>query len=263
MRRHESGFTLIELVVVLVVVAILSSLTAKIITLPVISYNYLQSRNTLVDEAESALQMMRRDIRRALPNSIRVNAAGTALELLHTSDGGRYRAYPTSAGGGNVLTFSTTDGSFDVLGSLSAAPSGYVVIYNLGELTANAYAGTNIAPLSSSSTATEIVLTTSLQFPMPSPQQRFFIVDTPITYGCNLAAGTLLQYSGYSITSSQTYPPTGATGNIQAQNISNCSFSYSPGSATRAGLIALQLTLTDSYGQTVTLLHQVHVDNAP
>jgi MSHA biogenesis protein MshO len=263
MQGREQGFTLIELITVMVIVSILALMTTQIITQPVISYMNQQSRNTLVDDAESALQLMQRDIRRALPNSIRITGNSTVLELLHVSDGGRYRAKLTSTGTGNILDFTTADSSFDVIGSLTAAPSGSLVIYNLGDISANAYSGNNLAALSSASTTTSITLATATQFPLQSPQQRFFIVDTPITYSCSASTGTLLRYFGYAITATQANPPTGVSGEIQANNVSSCSFSYTPGSATRSGLVTLQITLTNSSNESSTLIHQIHVDNAP
>ena len=88
------GFTLIELVVVVVVVSILAAMSTQLITFPVISYLNLKRRTTLVDTADMTLRRMQRDIRRALPNSIRITSVtdGILLEMLHTSDGGRYRA---------------------------------------------------------------------------------------------------------------------------------------------------------------------------
>jgi MSHA biogenesis protein MshO len=261
MLRGQSGFTLIELITVIVIISILTGVTTSIITRPIQSYMYLQTRTTQVDNAESALQMMQRDIRRAVPNSIRITSSGTALELLHTTDGGRYRAKLTSSGIGNILDFTTTDSSFDVIGSLSAAPTGSVVIYNLGDASANAYAGNNVATLSSTSTATSISLATATQFPLPSPLQRFFIVDTPITYSCS--GGSLLRYFRYPIAAAQANPPVGATAEIQANSVNSCAFTYASGAGTRSGLVTLQITLVDSNGESLILVHQVHVDNAP
>jgi MSHA biogenesis protein MshO len=261
MQRGQPGFTLIELITVIVIISILTGVTTNIITRPIQSYMYLQTRATQVDNAESALRMMQRDIRRAVPNSIRITGGGTALELLHTTDGGRYRAKLTSSGTGNILDFTSTETGFDVIGSLSAAPSGYIVIYNLGNATANAYAGNNIATLSNASSATSISLTTATQFPLPSPLQRFFIVDTPITYSCS--GDSMLRYFGYPIAAMQANPPVGGTAQIQANSVSSCAFAYTAGAATRSGLVTLQITLVDSNAESLTLIHQVHVDNAP
>lgn len=262
MRHHQAGFTLIELLTVIVIIGILATMTTDLITLPVKIYLDLQRRATLVDNAESALRLMQRDIRRALPNSLRITGGGKVLEFLHTSDGGRYRAKPASGGGGEVLDFTTGDDLFDVIGSLSTTPSGELVIYNLGETGADAYLGNNRATIAASSTLDQIHLSSSKRFPLQSPQQRFFIVDTPISYRCDLLEHQLLRYSGYNISPVQANPPN-VTGRLQAHHVSDCTFAYSAGTASHSGLVTLQITLTDNAGESTRLIQQVHVDNAP
>src|SRR6056297_623403 len=88
------GFTLIELIVVIVIVGILSALGGQFIVAPVTGYVDLSRRARLVDQAEMALRRMQRDIRHALPNSIPAVNEAPSLAMEVSIDGGRYRRYP-------------------------------------------------------------------------------------------------------------------------------------------------------------------------
>ena len=90
----EAGFSLLEIVVVLSVSAILASVLSSFITRPMESYRDLTLRAALVDEAELAIRRTARDVRSALPNSLRVSGDGMKVELLRAVDGARYRTGP-------------------------------------------------------------------------------------------------------------------------------------------------------------------------
>ncbi len=115
-RNGSRGFTLIEMIVVIVISSILSLLIARFIQAPVESFQSQSRRSGLVDSADTALRRMSRDVRNALPNSIRVGCGGKCIEFLHTLSGGRYRARPISDS--NSLSFdpSESDTAFEVLG---------------------------------------------------------------------------------------------------------------------------------------------------
>ena len=287
-RLQAKGFSLIELVIVIVISGILAGIITSFITQPVQGFIDLSRRATLVYSAESAMRRMQRDIRRALPNSIRVNAAGTAIEMINTVEGARYRDAPPPGNPNNRLVFNALDTDFDVLGNLnSLGVTGLrLSIYNIGNVDLagvpiageNAYAGNNLDGTNVVSPAsTAITITNSgnedhiniggggFQFSFESPNNRVYLVDSGISYICS--GGQLLRYSNYDFTNTnQPVPPAGAgvVSALMADNIGNCIFTYDPGSPSRSGLMTLDLSVTDAAtGETVRLLHQVHVDNAP
>ena len=264
-KKASEGFTLVELVVVIVIIGILSALGGKLILAPVSNYVDLNRRAQLVDQAEMAMRRMQRDIRQALPNSIRIDSSGQYLELLSTVVGGRYRSYPDPVSGGDILDFSQADAGFDVLGSLSRIPSvgQRLIVYNISSTgnSGNTYAtgADNTAIVGGGTTADHVNLSPAFHFANPSPYQRFFVVDQPVTYACE--GGVLNRYSSYAISPTQ---PTSSLNSpaLVATHIASCQFSYDPGTSQRAGLVTMKLSLSEE-GETITLLHQVHVVNTP
>src|SRR5689334_20531964 len=133
-RQSMRGFTLTEAIMVIVITGIIASMVAVFIQKPVQGFFDTARRAALVDAADTVLRRISRDVREALPNSVRVN--GTALEFLHVRSAGRYR----EQGPGDSLDFTTNDTSFDVLGSAVSVQSGdSIVVYNLGITGASAY----------------------------------------------------------------------------------------------------------------------------
>ena len=49
---------------------------------------------------------------------------------------------------------------------------------------------------------------------------------------------------------------------LLADAVSHCAFTYQPGTHTRNALVTLRLSLSKG-GETISLIQQVHVDNAP
>ena len=108
---------------------------ADILRHPMNGYAAVSQRTELVALVDLALRRMSRDLRRALPNSVRVSGSGRVLELLHTGGGGRYRADPgmNDPGGPNEedhtapsdrLAFGD-DASFNILGRFQNLAFGY------------------------------------------------------------------------------------------------------------------------------------------
>lgn len=322
--RRITGVTLIELVVVITITGIIAVVLGTFIVRPIQGYQATVRRAELVDAAEMALRRTARDIRQALPNSVRVrdslgnvnnvtcNAAGVtcAIEMLNTMDGARYRDGPgTNPGGHNHantafrLRINSTDSDgFNIVGFFQnilvpfTSTTERLAIYNQGVTNADAYAdGDESTAAPSRYVITRPGVTTftirldgqedstafndehqvkpalgDFRFRWASPNQRVFIVDTPVTYICSGGAGgTIRRYSEYAITAAQPTNPaaaplSGGNNALLTTPVTACTFSYSPGTNQRAGLVTLDITITDTAsGERVRLLHQVHVDNSP
>jgi MSHA biogenesis protein MshO len=284
----QHGFTLIELVITLVISTIVVAFVSLFISGPVQGFVDQARRVRLVDGADAALERIGRDIRRSLPNSVRTTSSPggvTALEVLSTVDGARYRARPPGADN-QVLDFATADVSFNTLGPFTQvvkpfiSSSHYLAVYNVGVPGADAYELANVITpdgttitIAADSVPGEDRVTLAppspFRFAYPSPTQRVFLVDGPITYLCDTTLGTLMRYEGYDIQASQAVVAThggllsvGATASLMATQVTGCSFGYTPGTAERAGLVSLQIVVS-AQGETVSLLSQVHVDNVP
>ena len=271
-QSAERGFTLVEMIMVIVITGIIGGMVAVFLKAPIQEYMDVGRRADMTDIADTALRRIGRDLRLALPNSVRVTGTcnGTAtcfIEFLPTTGGGRYRAaLAATAPFGDILDFTMADTSFDVLGTVPPAPSGvqYVVVYNLGIPGSDAYAGSNRATYSGLNTATNIAIS-AMRFPFASPAARFQVITTPVSYVCDPVGGTLTRYWGYPIQPSQpsSAPIAGATSALLAKNVSKCNFSYNPYVvAQRSGLVTMNLGITES-GETVKLYSATHVSNVP
>jgi MSHA biogenesis protein MshO len=269
MRRPQLGFTLVEMIIVIIITGIVGGIVAVFIRMPVQGYVDGARRATMTDIADTALRRMSREIRTALPNSVRIAGGGTIIEFLPMKGSGRYR-YGVVNVGDDKLDFSAADASFDTLGPMPAMATGdELVIYNRGTTGADAYAGDNTAAYSSN-TATTVTVNPAKLYPYQSPGNRFQVINTPVTYVCvpvvGGTGGTLTRYWGYAIQAGQPVdvgaaPLNAASSALLAGNVSACNFSYDA-VGQRLSLVTLQLTLADS-GEGVTLYSSTHISNVP
>ncbi|MDD5301265.1 MAG: type II secretion system protein [Gallionella sp.] len=264
----QSGFSLLEMIVVIVITGILGSMAAVFIKMPVQQYMDVARRADLADIANLALSRLESDIRSALPHSARAtsgtcpvtsaNPGGTGtcsfLEILPSSGSGRYRN--GTGGTGDILTIGVADTSFEVLGAMPAFASGDQVIVTDNTVAA-AYAGNYRTPWVS--TAAPIVTITSIAFPAASPSARFHIINQAVSHVCDPSVGgTLIRYS-YAIQAAQ--PTTAAvlgTARLLANNVSSCGFGVTQGNS----LVAISLGVSKS-SEVATLYKVVHVSNEP
>lgn len=277
MTRHnlalQRGFTLIELVMVIVILGVLGGIVAVWMKGPIDAYLALGRRAALTNVADTTVRRIARDLRTALPNSVRTPNAN-CMEFIPTKTGGRYRADDTAAG----LNFAAADTTFNMLGSNAALPADQrmvandvVVVYNLGITGADAYSQNNTAVISSLGTEVAVAPGTGLEtpitiastlFPLASGSNRFHVVpgaERIVAYVCNTGTGELRRTVSAAFSAS---PICLATGPVIANNVSSCAFNYGGSDLQRNALVSMSMQVTNS-GETVSLQHEVHVNNTP
>lgn len=294
--RRQRGFTLVEMVVVIVIIGIVSGMVAVFIGLPVRSYLDTAARVELADIADTATRRIARDVRLALPNSVRVSSDGAYLELLLTKTGGRYLSIDDNTSG-NILAFDTDSAPasptiFTVVGAMptgvqAIVPGDFIVVNNLGDsppvnaydcsakcnrATVAAVSGSNITLAANPFLALNAADPTMRA--MPSPGNRFQVVTTAVTYFCAPNAnggGTLQRISGYAIQPAQPVAASAAplanapVNAVLAGQVAACAFSFSSLANVQRGLVGINLRLgapNSSSGQ-IALVQQAQVNNNP
>ncbi len=298
---HGAGMTLVEMVVAITLLAILGSVTAVFMLRPIQGYTDLARRAALVEAAESALRRQARDVRLALPRSVRIQnlAGGYAVEVLPTIEGAMYRRRDTFPGGGTTtanrlqIGFGNDADGFDIhmffrhITVPSSSTTHRLVINNVGGSAAatNVYLATGatqqvITPLGTTigysatgvNGAHNITMTPAYRFNSYSSTQRIYVVETPVSYLCaanatDPVAGTLTRYYNYPITASQpttaaAFTALNASSALVTDRVSACSLTTTTGDLRTRALATFTLTLAEE-GEEVRLVHQVMVDNSP
>lgn len=277
MRKPQYGFTLVELVMVIILLGVIGGMVAVFMRGPIDAYFASARRAGLTDVADTTVRRMARDIHAALPNSVRT-PGNQCVEFIPTKTGGRYRA-----DGAGALGFSGAVTSFNELGSNVARPAAQriavgdlIVVYNLGIPGADAYASTSVnrsavtglgAEVQTGAAGTDIetpITISALQFPLPSGSNRFHVVpggEQVVGYVCS--GNRLFRYTQVLPYAQPGACPSPAAGTpVIATNVSNCNFDYTGSDLQRNALVRMSLQLTDS-GETVSLQQEVHVNNTP
>lgn len=278
---HRSrGFTLVELIIVIVLLGVIGGIVAVFMKAPIDAYVSGGRRAALTDVADTTVRRIARDLRRALPNSVRSCPVGAnGIEFIPTKTGGRYRIE-----GAGALVFNAPVTSFNMLGdnaTFAGAPlpadqiirtNDLIVVYNLGSGVPNAdayAASSNYSTVTSVGTASGGETTLNIaakQFPLASGSNRFHVVpasEIMVSYVCR--GTTLFRTVSNALTVAASCPANGA---VIASHVDCASTSFSISDAgnalNRNALVSMRLTLQDSSNtEQVTLQHEVHVDNTP
>jgi MSHA biogenesis protein MshO len=270
------GFTLVELVVVIMITGIMAAAITVFFKPAVDAYFDARRRAELTDSADTALRRIGREVRRAVPNSIRIPNS-QCFELVPTKGGGLYRR-ATDIVNANADPLDTTaaDTAFDVLSPMAAPPAAgdFVVIGN--QYTNDVYTGATRgtvaawasppAPGGAAVGVGRITLTAATQFPAGYDGGRFQVVaanEQSVFYICD-GAGSLMRLVRPFTAAAPAACPATAGAVPLATNVAACEFVYNPnqGATQQSGFVWMRIELL-SGGERMALAYGAHVSNVP
>lgn len=283
--RRARGFTLVELVVVMVLVGVIAGVLVLQLRPALQSYLAVGRRANLVNQADSALHRIVADVHAAVPNSLRLVPSAQAgvqcIELVATKAGGRYRTAPDMSGAvADTQAFDPQAPAkpFDVLTELSASVEDFFVLSN--ENGGDVYSGVNRAVIDKidlskplEATRARVTLKEHAPFPTSYESGRFLVVsktEAVVRYACEGAGrnadgtgtGTLRRIVGNFDSAGSC--PVAPDAPVLATKVADCAFLYSVngGATQQSGYLQLRLGLLDG-GEGATLTMGAHVENVP
>lgn len=252
--RINRGFTLVELVIAIAIMAALALGSIRYITATAQAFAISARVSALASGGRIAIERMNREVRAAVPNTLRVNDGNTCLEFLPVIGATRYISSevglpegassryqnhsnsPPLAGGTfskpfplvlPSTQFSVMEPDADVV--INPANTAWVLInpQNAGDV----YGQVNPGPLAGFSgkaaNGTGVMEDVTMEFPHAfgsnSESERVYFAGNPISY-CVGADGLLRRYAEYTLGAAEVdpdNPPAGSTVMVIAANIAN------------------------------------------
>ncbi|WP_210398010.1 prepilin-type N-terminal cleavage/methylation domain-containing protein [Motiliproteus sediminis] len=279
-RRIQAGFTLVELVVVIVVLGILAFGTVSFITSSSQNYQQVAVGDRLGSSARIIIDKVSRELRGALPNSVRASSDGRCIEWVPVAAAGTYLelargaqtsmpviplfeepALPSSGARVSVYPINTA--------STYAAGGPPAITNSMAEL---AISVTNPA---TNASAALLSFASAPGFGQDSPQRRWYLVGQPASF-CALN-GRLYRYQDYAYANPQpdpaVLPSSPATGRwLVADEVFNPSacgtgntaiFRVSPATLQRNAIVLIDLCLFNPQGGNLQVAHEVQLRNVP
>lgn len=272
-KLSTRGFTLVEMVTVILILGILVVGVSSFIIFGTRIFVESSTVDQVLSQSRFALERMTRELRSALPNSVRLNGDNLTYQCVEFVPIEASTSYltmpiaPSAALSGTVM--------LDNLSS-KLAVNQYAWIYPLTErdvYDAAAQKRAQISAINSLANPVSLTFTTNVKFAEASPRQRIYFASAPVSYCVETASSSnqlsLKRYSGYGWESSQPAPKDMGSGVLMAQAIANVltaaadlPFILTPSSLVNNAMVQLQPRFNVN-GETFQYRHQVQVINVP
>jgi len=265
--RKNVGFTLVEMVMVIIILGVLVLGVSSFVILGTRIFVESTSVDQVLSQSRFAMERMTREIRNAVPNTLRVTAnPGTfqCIEFVPIQASGSYLELPiapdvTSKKG----TIVTPSQGIDTDHRMLVYPLTPEHIYSAS---ATATEGRLLGVKKYKKTTNKVTFDSAVRFSEASPRNRFFMINNAVSY-CFFTNGDIRRYADYDLfNTEQPAPVAMGTGVLMAENMvistAGWPISYTPGTLSNNAVVQLTPRFVVN-GQEFQYQHQVQVVNVP
>lgn len=262
----KRGFTLIELITVIVILGIVSVGVFSFVGIGTRIYVDVTERDQILSEARFVMERLSRELRLAVPNSIRISDNYRCIEFAPIAWSSFYEDIAVSP------EPATDEIVLASMGNYQREMNDRVIVYPLEPehiyLPGDDH---NVPPAADPVSGTTLTLAFAHQFATDSPASRLYIGRQPVSY-CLLGNNQLTRHTGYAYRDVQSESPSNAgigPGVLMAQYIINDPldandrpFRLESATLNRNALVQLQLRF-ELNEELVVFNSEVHLPNVP
>ena len=273
--RSASGFTLVELVMVILLLGIMATFTSQFIGIGTQIYGDASSREQLMSDARFAMERLNRELRNAVPGSERIETAGG----LWADSGACLRFWPISTSSRYLALNKTVSGSSSTLELVMATPAAatdplstdatavkvgdLMVVFPLPNSSASSLSsgcdyGRCVANVTAVQTpvsgAQSIRYTSAESLAGLSPGSRVYFANQQVRY---CVEGSTITRASAAISASLP-----ATGVLMADSLASGNFYRETSSFNAEGEFGMRFVF-ERKGESVTFNHKIEVLNVP